>query len=438
MRAVLTNFGSLGDLQPFLALAVEMRRHGHAPLLAFPPYFRPKVEALGLEFAPIGPDLQAIQNNVNVAMRNRPDSDDRVREILSPLMAALPQAYSELSQICSGADVLISGATQPAARMAHETSGIPFVSVQFSHFGVTGSPALQNSSAALINPFRAQLGLPPLRDPLTIDANSPQLALYAMSRYVGFPRVNWPSQCHITGYFFLDEEQGEPEPEIIDFITSGDPPIIINFGSMTHDDPAWLTELLLKAMKLAACRAIIQTGWSALGERRLTKDVLTVNYIPHHWLFSRAKCVVHHGGAGTAGAVFRAGVPSVFVPHISFFDQHDWAEFAHEMGCAYQPIPLSRLTAERLAAAVKTVIKKTEYRQNAIELAKRVQSEPGVRLARKLIEDLLQKNQLRQMDWDSRASEERFREREQRSAIRKQLQQNLRTGKLRRIDGNSS
>jgi sterol 3beta-glucosyltransferase len=215
---VLTNFGSLGDLQPFLALDTEMRRHGHAPLLAFSLYFRSRVEALRLDFVPIGPDLQAIQNNANVTMRTQPDSDDRVEEILSPLIAALSQAFSELSHVCSEADILISGAAQPAARMAHETSGIPFVSVRFSHFGGIGSPLPRNSSAALINSFRAQLGLVPLRDPLTIDANSSQLVLYAMSRYVGSPQLNWPSHYHITRYLFLDDEQWDPRRKIVDFI----------------------------------------------------------------------------------------------------------------------------------------------------------------------------------------------------------------------------
>src|SRR5262245_37466758 len=210
MRAVLTNFGSFGDLQPFLALAAELRRHGHAPLLAFSPYYRSRIEALGLDFVPLGPDLQAIQNRANVAMRNHPDAEDRVLEILSPLVAALPQVFSELSHVCSGADVLISGATQPAARMVHETIGTPFVTVQFSHFGRIGSPVIQKSSADLINPFRAQLGLAPLRDPLTIDADSSQLALYALSRYVAPTQIDWPSPYKITGYFFFDDEPWDP------------------------------------------------------------------------------------------------------------------------------------------------------------------------------------------------------------------------------------
>jgi sterol 3beta-glucosyltransferase len=322
--------------------------------------------------------------------------------------------------------------------MVHETSGIPFVSVQFSHFGGGGSHALQQASAALINPFRAQIGLGPLRDPLTIDANSPQLAIYAMSRHVRPPQEDWPSHYHMTGYFFLDDERWEPEPELVDFMEGGDRPIAISFGSMTHGDPAWLTNLLLEAVRLAGCRAIIQQGWSGLGKGQLPKRVLTTGYVPHHWLFSRASCIVHHGGGGTAGAVFRSGAPSVFVPHGYLYDQAYWAVFAHELGCAYQPIPIFMLTAERLATAIRSIREGPDYYFNANELAKLIQSERGVELARRLIEQLLRKIELRQKDWDSSTSEKSFQEREQRSVLRKQFQHDRRSYKIRRTDGINS
>jgi UDP:flavonoid glycosyltransferase YjiC (YdhE family) len=68
MRAVLTNFGTMGDVGPFLALAVELRAHGHEPLMALSPYYALRVAQLHLPFTPIGPDLQQVQNEINIAM----------------------------------------------------------------------------------------------------------------------------------------------------------------------------------------------------------------------------------------------------------------------------------------------------------------------------------------------------------------------------------
>jgi len=57
MRIVLTTFGTLGDVHPLIAIALEMRRRGHVPVLAVPEIFRPKIEPLGLEFFKVGPTL---------------------------------------------------------------------------------------------------------------------------------------------------------------------------------------------------------------------------------------------------------------------------------------------------------------------------------------------------------------------------------------------
>ncbi|MCB1045098.1 MAG: glycosyltransferase, partial [Acidobacteria bacterium] len=67
MRIVLTNFGTTGDFQPFLALAVALRQRGHEPILAFAPHFEAWARKFGFAFAPIGPDLRQVQQEINLA-----------------------------------------------------------------------------------------------------------------------------------------------------------------------------------------------------------------------------------------------------------------------------------------------------------------------------------------------------------------------------------
>ena len=67
MRIVLSSFGTLGDIHPLIALALELRHRGHVPVLAVPELFRPKIVSLGLEFAPVGPILDPEDNQL-VAM----------------------------------------------------------------------------------------------------------------------------------------------------------------------------------------------------------------------------------------------------------------------------------------------------------------------------------------------------------------------------------
>jgi UDP:flavonoid glycosyltransferase YjiC (YdhE family) len=387
MRAVLTSFGTTGDVLPFLALAVELRRHGHEPVLAYPPYYHSLAERFNMEFVPIGPDLQAIQSSITIALHTMPETVAEMHALFAPLATALPQMYTELHAACHSADVLISGPMQPASRMVHETTGIPFVSSQGNHFGGGGSLAFQQATAALINPVRAQLGLQPLDHPVTRDANSPQLALYAMSRHLSPAPRDWPAHYHMTGFFFLDDEQWQPDAALTAFVAAGEPAVVVTFGSMTHEDPDALTELLLAAIQQAGRRAIIQQGWSGLAQQTLPPNIHVISFVPHAWLFSHAACVVHHGGTGTTAAALRAGVPSIFVPHT--FDQPIWAALAHSLGYAGPPLPYQELTADRLAAAISATLTTPRYQQVATDLSEKIRAEQGVTKARRLIEQLV-------------------------------------------------
>jgi sterol 3beta-glucosyltransferase len=52
-KVLLAACGTRGDVQPFLALAVALRRHGHTPLLAAPPSYAWEAAAYGVDFAAI-------------------------------------------------------------------------------------------------------------------------------------------------------------------------------------------------------------------------------------------------------------------------------------------------------------------------------------------------------------------------------------------------
>jgi sterol 3beta-glucosyltransferase len=388
VRAVLANFGTSGDLIPFLVLADELRRHNHQPVLAFSPNCKAHIESLGMEYFPLGPDLLAAQRNINAAMMRPPGSAEEMFQLVAPLMSAMPQIYEELSRVSASSDVLICGSSLPVGRIVHEVTGIPFVSIQLSHFGAAGTSPFQEACALYINQFRARHRLPALGSPLTDDSFSPQLSLFAMSRHVQPPQVNWPGHYHMTGYFFPEDEIWQPSDALRKFIEAGEPPVVITFGSMEHEDPEALTRLLVKSIDLLHCRAVIQHGWSGLGASRLPSNIFATDFIPHDWLFQRAACIVHAGGGGTAGMVFRSGAPSVFVPHTAF-DQAYWALIAEDLGCAAPAIPYQSLSAERLADAISTILTNPQYRQNAMELSLKIRSEGGVRVARRLIEQLV-------------------------------------------------
>jgi sterol 3beta-glucosyltransferase len=390
VRAVLTNLGSLGNIQPFVSLASELRKHDHQPALALAPTYAAYAAQLGFEFIPIGFDL-------DYPKLQRKDTEDALKGVdpiftlqdsLAKLSAMLPRIFEELKDACKGADVLISGHLQSSSRMLHELYGIPFVSVHTNHFGGMQPTEYRRAVCAVINPFRRQYGLPPVEDPIHTDANSPQLALYAISRYLRTPDPNWPSHYHVTGFFYLEEPSWQPPSELQRFLAQDDPPVVISFSSIAHSDPESMTDLLLGATRQAGCRAIIQHGWSGLAKgRALPSNVLGVGFVQHTWLFPHAACIVHAGGSGTPATTLKSGVPAIVVPHVG--DQPMWAELIRGLGCAGEVIPYRELTAERLASAIKSTLGNSDLRRRAADVAVKIRAEQGVSKARVLIEQLL-------------------------------------------------
>src|SRR5215203_3967553 len=58
MRVLLSTIGSRGDVQPLVALALQLRALGQEVRLCVPPDFREWIEGLDLPVTPIGPELR--------------------------------------------------------------------------------------------------------------------------------------------------------------------------------------------------------------------------------------------------------------------------------------------------------------------------------------------------------------------------------------------
>ena len=75
-RIVISTFGSFGDVHPYIAIALELRRRGHHPVLATSEVYREKLDALGLELQRVRPDLPGF------------DEPDEVSRLVGKLMDA--------------------------------------------------------------------------------------------------------------------------------------------------------------------------------------------------------------------------------------------------------------------------------------------------------------------------------------------------------------
>src|SRR5579883_2428946 len=241
---------------------------------------------------------------------------------------------------------------------------------------VSGEVAFQYMRAVVNRARRDALDLPPYPLLGPIRQTTGGQRLYGYSRHVVPRPPDWGERHHITGYWFLDEPDYQPAPDLEAFLAAGPPPVYIGFGSNHEPDPAAMTRLVLRAVELAGVRVLLSTGWGAMEEVVGNPHVLSIGSVPHNWLFRQTAGVVHHGGAGTTGSAIRAGVPSVAVTYFS--DQPFWGRRILALGVGPHPIPRQRLTAARLAEALRALVGDPAMRERAARLGALLRAEDGV------------------------------------------------------------
>src|SRR5262245_54939789 len=112
MRVLISSIGSRGDVQPILALAVELRALGHEPRLCVAPNFKDWVVSFGVECVPIGPDLKKLTGGSS----NKPFkvSAEQKQQLAAHTVR---HQFHVLGEAARGCDLIVAaGALQIATR----------------------------------------------------------------------------------------------------------------------------------------------------------------------------------------------------------------------------------------------------------------------------------------------------------------------------------
>jgi UDP:flavonoid glycosyltransferase YjiC (YdhE family) len=125
---VLTIFGSLGDLYPYIAVARGLQARGHEAIIATTCHHRQRIEARGIGFRPVrpdGPDLDTDRDVLRRIMNPRKGVEYVICELLMP---AVRESYEDILAAAQGADLLVSHVLTYATRLVAEKRGIPWAS----------------------------------------------------------------------------------------------------------------------------------------------------------------------------------------------------------------------------------------------------------------------------------------------------------------------
>lgn len=417
-RIVLTTIGSLGDLHPPIAIALELRDRGHDVVLATHNEYRTRIESLGFEFYAIRPDNPALEDAELMArMMDRKKGTEFV--VRDWVFGHLREMYSDLLNIAKTADFIVAGDGVPAARVVAEKLGmkwaffalapasfcsvydppvlpIPLFSLlsKFRFLGLIANRGVMNLARSVsrswVEPMvqlREELGLSPIGHPVFEGKYSPYLVLALFSSVLGKPQPDWPPNSVLTGFTFYDGKTDATKLplELLQFLETGDPPIVFTLGSAAVLDPGNFYRESIRVAQQLNRRAVFLMGKNQ-PPSDLPQTIIAVDYVPHSLIFPEACAIVHQGGIGTTAQALRAGKPTLVMPYSH--DQPDNAARVERLGTS-RMIPRENYTAQRAVTTLRALLDRPEYAAKASEIGRIVRSQEGVCVACDAIEKQL-------------------------------------------------
>ena len=390
VRVLLSTWGSRGDVEPLLGLALALRARGVEVRMCAPPDFAERVAEVGVPFGSAVREL--------VASRPAP------AQVAAMLV---DQHFEVVGKVARDCDAVVATGLMPAGvRSVAEHLGIPYV---LAGFHTVGFPSLHRRPGSRpggpfppgetdlrvlwridaervdalyrepLNTHRAALGMPPVdgvRD--HVLTTRPWLAadpvLWPFEDALGLDPVR-------TGAWILPDDRPLPE-DLVEFLEAGEPPVYVGFGSMQLAGAPDAAAVAVEAVRSHGRRALVSRGWADLTLVDEMDDCFAVGEATHRELFRRVAAVVHHGGAGTTTTAALAGAPQVIVPQI--VDQPHWAQRVTELGIGAGhagPTP----TVDSLYAALRSALH-DDTRVRAEEVSTTIRTDGASVAARRLVD----------------------------------------------------
>jgi rhamnosyltransferase subunit B len=417
-KIVISTFGSLGDVHPKIALALELRRRGHSVVFSLMEFYREKIESLGFALVPLRPNIDPEDKEL---ARQLMDAEKGTETILKKLIFPnLRPMYEDLTAAVEGADLLITGEIVYAAKSVVEKTGIKWISTSLAPISLFSAhdpnvyPTAQWYGSLRFLPvafhqnifkfmtwtirdwfepyrdFRRSLGLDENHDAIFFGKNSDLLHLALFSKVLARPQPDWHVPTLQTGFCFYDgqNDTGKMPEGLTEFLENGEPPIVFTLGSAAVMDARDFFEESAKAAKILNRRAVLLYGVYNEPPKGLSDKIAGYDYAPYSLVFPKAACVVHQGGVGTTAQVLRAGVPQLFMPYSH--DQPDNAARCERLGTA-RVISRENYAPENAANHLRALLYDPDYKIKANAARKIIAEEHGTETACDAIEEILRK-----------------------------------------------
>lgn len=415
LHIALSTVGSTGDTQPFIALGKALREAGHEVLAFSHPFHQERFEAHGVPFHPCGPEVELDElNDLLSKMLEHVNPLTQLRILMEEAFFADYRKYFEDARMgMEKVDLVLGHMVDFVGMEAATQLNKPRIGALLAPTGIPtkhSAPFFLRDLGAGVNQLAWKILVSLLyRMDHDVMARlrelggtqqkiqhyhtlSPDLNLVAASPILSPTFPDLPAHFTVTGPWILPEPEFVVPPDLEAFVEQHPRPVVISFGSMGGNLGPQLTATVVEALTELGVAGVVQSGYAGLFREDAPSHIHFAEYVPHGWLFPRASCVVHHGGAGTTMAACRAGVPSVVVTFIA--DQPYHAYHLKRLGIAPKMIWYRHLTTAKLVDRISEVLGSPTMKARARELRPQFLAEKGTERAIQAIENFAQSRNL--------------------------------------------
>jgi len=402
MKIALTTIGSRGDIQPYIALGIELQNNGHSVTILTHPWAKQIVNFYGLAHISVGDDID-INYSAKQFVENSSNNFKGLKFALTFIYENLRNCHKDILSALKDFDLVIGHGIVGEAEA--EILNKPFIQVSIAPMGLPkeywkSKNIIKEFSVYLLDKimgaifgkpyirFRRDIGVPDLKNKNTY----PYLAIIPIPLFLQRPNANWKNSTEIAGYFFAETPSYySPPKDLLGFIKNGERPILFTFGSMFHnqEQTKHLFTTICESIDKSSTRAVLIMPDLKEKEITIPENVYIAKQIPYSWLLGQVEIVVHHFGFGTTAEVLKAGLPSIPVPHI--FDQKIRASAIHKLGYAYKPLNINQINSNILSNAIVQVKNDPKMKRKCMEAGIMISNEKGTGNAVKLINKYIKK-----------------------------------------------
>lgn len=378
---VIYALGTGGDIDPMVALGIELLRRGYSVSFLSNDYFQPRIVAAGCEFISVGTIEQYHQGNSVTAWEPRNHADN-FEYYHAP---AFEPAFNYVKSLAGTNTLVLALGEENGARVAAEKCSIPFIKMILSPnliFSAYSPPApmkwaipariprfivrflLRRNRKTRFKVFfrvehtqtylatRKRLGCP-----LTFQTESAALLQIGFfPEWFGMPAKDWPKNLKLVGFPLQNLASMNSRSELDAFIEQQGAPLIFTSGTGVKD----VAELFTEGRKI--CEQLQVPGvfvGGASGAELLQGSSLCLHldYIDFEYALAKALAIIHHGGMGTTAQAIKAGIPQLIRP--IKYDQPDNADRIYKLGLGTYVMP-EKFKAEQVAPMLGNMLQKAK------------------------------------------------------------------------------